>query len=98
MHDRKLERLIYRYRMLGFDRPVFETNTHFNCRTINVVDPCGQWKLIKGTSDYSFMIGALKWVNANFRYINKEREIFIRKYLKNLNYNVKKILLISHGN
>ena len=91
MHeDNKIEGLIYRYRMMGFDKPIFEVNNHFKCRAINVCDPCGQWKIIKGNSNYSCIVGALKWAKINWKYIQKEREMFIRRYLKGLRYNVNR--------
>ena len=72
--------------MLGFDYPEIEFNKFFNQYTLNVKDPTGQWKLIKGNSPKDCLIGALKWAKKNWNKIQRERLKLIREYpLSNAN-------------
>ena len=68
--------------MLGFDKPTFKRNDYFRCMTMEVWDPCGQWKLIKGNSEYSCLVGALKWAKVNWKTINRERQVLVDNWLK----------------
>lgn len=76
-----VDTLIYKYRMLGFDKPKIEYNNYFKCITLEVNDCCGQWKLIKGNSDYSCLIGALKWSEANWKKIQRDRKNLEMEYI-----------------
>jgi len=85
--DDKLEQLVFRYRMLGFDKPVVEYNEYFRCQALSINDPCGQWKLIKGNSSYSCIVGALKWIKVNWNEIQYERRRLINSFSRKMNPN-----------
>ena len=98
-NEEKLESLIYKYRMMGFDNPVFENNSYFRCVTVDVCDPCGEWRLIKGNSKYSCMVGALKWIKINWKQIQRERQLLVRSYIKHRRKTaMKKVFVQNYGN
>ena len=80
--NRNIDGLIYKYRMMGFDKPKFLFNKHFNCLTLDITDCSGQWKAIKGNSEYACLIGAFKWIKANYNKIKNGRKYVELQYLK----------------
>ena len=97
--DGNISHLIYKYRMMGFDKPVINNNRYFNCYTLEINGPCGQWKLIKGNSSYACLIGAIKWAKSNWKYISKKREQLMYEYprVQELNSGMKGVHKKNYG-
>ena len=75
-----LGKLIYEYRMLGFDKPLIKWNRYFNCYSLEICDPCGQWQFIRGRSEIAVMKIALKWIEQNWYTVNHERYKLVSEY------------------
>lgn len=81
-----MEKLIYDYRMMGFDNPVVFYNKTIGQWVLDINDPCGEWKLIKGSSAKDCLAGAISWVTKNWSKVQRERLKLIRSYpLSNAN-------------
>jgi len=85
-HDDSIKGLIFKYRMLGFDKPEIKLDPRFNCYTLEIKDPTGQWKLIKGKHEYACMVGALKWAKANWKTIQRDRRFYVENYINAIKY------------
>lgn len=90
MNTNKFDELVYQYRMMGFDKPDITYNKYFNCYTLDVRCPCGQWKMIKGNSEFSCITGAIAWAKINQRRIDYERRKLMHKFPKKKYYQGKK--------
>lgn len=74
------KRLIRTYRMMGYDKPTIQYDKDFGCYTLEINNPCGQWKLIKGKHPYACIIGALKWAKANQKRVMKELKDYVDSF------------------
>jgi hypothetical protein len=78
----ELSKLIYDYRMMGFDDPHILYNYKQNYWSIEISDPAGPWRRVKGSTQEECVIKAIKWARRNWHYVEYKRMRLFQSYGK----------------